>query len=223
MVDEENPLRPSHPPLYTTSKRITFRPITLRKINQSYPNQAVEDEEGQGEEEGRSIFLKQDARYGPNKPEKLPGRKRDRDRAARRAERVAAGMDVDGDDESEDEGMEVDDEPATVEGFTSLNTGGGAGPSTSPLRPITSPAINRNISPLYPSTQTPTSANTNTNTNTNRWSHATPIGRPRTRPVIEITSLAELAHLDINSLPANIRGKSSILSFNFVKSEMARR
>jgi len=152
------------------------------------------------------MFLKQDARYGPNKPEKLPGRKRDRDRAARRAERAAAGMgmDMDGDvdvgDESEEEelgvGMEVDDDDdnnaiPTINDFTLLSEQAtpGAGPSTStsPARPTTSASPSKSydmaISRL----------------------NDTPIGRPRTRPVIEITSLQELAHLDIASLPSNIR------------------
>jgi len=150
------------------------------------------------------MFLKQDARYGPNKPERLPGRKRDRDRAARRAEKTAAGMgmDMDGDvdvgDESEEEelgvGMEVDDDDnavPTINEFTRLSEQStpGARPSTStsPARPTTSASPSRSydmaISRL----------------------NDTPIGRPRTRPVIEITSLQELAHLDIASLPSNIR------------------
>ena len=103
MVDEENPLRPSHPPLYTTDKRISFRPITLERIDQTLPNSTQDQREGEGEEEVRPMFLKQPARYGPNAPEKLPGRKRDRDRAERRA----AGMDVGGDEESGDEGMDT--------------------------------------------------------------------------------------------------------------------
>jgi hypothetical protein len=172
--------------MYTTNKRITFRPITLERIDQTLPNTEQEQEqEGEGiEEEIRPMFLKQPARYGPNAPEKLPGRKRDRDRAARRAERVAAGMEVD-DEESGDEGMDVDidtNEPATIDDFTSHSNQiatPGAGPSTS-HHPI-SPSANTNLNPL------------------------TPIGRPRTRPTIEITSLPELAHLDINALPPNIR------------------
>jgi hypothetical protein len=191
MVDEENPLRPSHPPMYTTNKRITFRPITLERIDQTLQYTTEQEQEGeQGiEEEVRPMFLKQAARYGPNAPEKLPGRKRDRDRAARRAERIAAGMEVD-DEESGDEGMDVDidtNEPATIDDFTSHSNQTatpGAGPSTSPLQ---------SIAP---------SANTNTNINLNPL---TPIGRPRTRPTIEITSLPELAHLDIGALPPNIR------------------
>jgi len=129
------------------------------------------------------MFLKQPARYGPNAPEKLPGRKRDRDRAARRLERLAAGMEVD-EESSGDEGMDVDvntNEPATVESFTShsITSTPGAGPSIS-HRPI-SPSTTTSLNPL------------------------TPIGRPRTRPTIEITSLPELAHLDIGALPPNIR------------------
>jgi hypothetical protein len=186
MVDEENPLRPSHPPMYTTDKRISFRPIILERIDQTLPNSTQDQQgDGEGEEEIRPMFLKQPARYGPNAPEKLPGRKRDRDRAARRAERLAAGMEVDKDDEeSGDEGMDVDvdtNEPATLESFTShsITSTPGAGPSVS-HRPI-SPTVNTNLNPL------------------------TPIGRPRTRPTIEITSLPELAHLDIAALPPNIR------------------
>jgi hypothetical protein len=179
MIDEENPLRRSHPPMYTTNKRISFRPITLERIDQTLPDSTERGEEP--EEEVRPMFLKQPARYGPNAPEKLPGRKRDRDRAERRA----AGMDVGGDEESGDEGMDVDvdtNEPATVESFTSHSnptSTPGAGPSIS-HRPI-SPTKTTNLNPL------------------------TPIGRPRTRPTIEITSLPELAHLDIGALPPNIR------------------
>ena len=188
MIDEENPLRPSHPPMYTTDKRISFRPITLERIDQTLPNSTRDQQgDGEGEEEVRPMFLKQPARYGPNAPEKLPGRKRDRDRAARRAERLAAGMEVDKDDEeSGDEGMDMDvdvdtNEPATLESFTShsITSTPGAGPSIS-HRPI-SPTTTTNLNPL------------------------TPIGRPRTRPTIEITSLPELAHLDIAALPPNIR------------------
>jgi hypothetical protein len=189
MIDEENPLRPSHPPMYTTDKRISFRPITLERIDQTLPGSTQDQQgDGEGEEEVRPMFLKQPARYGPNAPEKLPGRKRDRDRAARRAERLAAGMDVDKDDEeSGDEGMDMDvdvniNEPATLESFTSHSnptSTPGAGPSVS-HRPI-SPTANTSLNPL------------------------TPIGRPRTRPTIEITSLPELAHLDIGALPPNIR------------------
>jgi hypothetical protein len=175
--------------MYTTNKRISFRPITLERIDQTLPNSTQDcREEGEEEEEVRPMFLKQPARYGPNAPEKLPGRKRDRDRAERRAERLAAGMDVDEDDESGDEGMDVDvdvdvdtNEPATLESFTShsITSTPGAGPSIS-HRPI-SPTKTTNLNPL------------------------TPIGRPRTRPTIEITSLPELAHLDIGALPPNIR------------------
>jgi hypothetical protein len=187
MIDEENPLRPSHPPMYTTDKRISFRPITLERIDQTLPNSTQDhrEEGAEEEEEIRPMFLKQPARYGPNAPEKLPGRKRDRDRAVRRAERIAAGMEVDKDDEeSGDEGMDVDvdtNEPATLESFTShsITSTPGAGPSIS-HRPI-SPNTNTTLNPL------------------------TPIGRPRTRPTIEITSLPELAHLDIAALPPNIR------------------
>lgn len=215
MIDEENPLRPSHPPLYTTDKRITFRPITLQPIDQDLPTTTTatarvnsgRGTDGEEEEEVRPMFLKQPARYGPNAPEKLPGRKRDRDRAARRAERLEAGMDVDLDHEDEDDneggsgaegmgmGMEIDTNdptPATLEDFTAyasiLSTTPGAGPS----------------SPSH-STITRTSPNTNTST---RFDPLTPIGRPRTRPTIEITSLPELAHLDIAALPANIRSMS---------------
>lgn len=184
MIDEENPLRPSHPPMYTTDKRISFRPLTLERIDQIRPSDT--DQEEVPEEEVRPMFLKQPARYGPNAPEKLPGRKRDRDRAARRAERMAAGMQVD-EKESGDEGMEVDShEPASLDSFTNNSdptstATPGAGPSTSTSkthRPISSPT---------------------------HMNSMTPIGRPRTRPSIEITSLPELAHLDINALPPNIR------------------
>jgi len=168
--------------MYTTNKRISFRPITLERIDQTLPN-TTQDQQVAEEEEIRPMFLKQPARYGPNAPEKLPGRKRDRDRVARRAERLAAGMDVD-EESSGDEGMDVDvdtNEPATLESFTShsITSTPGAGPSIS-HRPI-SPSTTTSLNPL------------------------TPIGRPRTRPTIEITSLPELAHLDIGALPPNIR------------------
>jgi hypothetical protein len=151
------------------------------------------------------MFLQQDARYGPNKPEKLPGRKRDRDRAAKRAERAAAGLPAE-----EEEGMDVDEpttSPTTNE-FTasSFNT---------PSQPITSSTTTTSegllSSPVRPD-QTPSTSTSTTTTTTPRYpahsSNITPIGRPRTRPLVEVGTLQELAHLDVDSLPTNVRGMS---------------
>jgi hypothetical protein len=160
-------------------------------------------------EEGRSMFLQQDARYGPNKPEKLPGRKRDRDRAAKRAERAAAGLPA---ELGEEEGMDIDDltTSPTTNQFTasSFNT---------PTQPIASSTTTTTTSggllssPVRPD-QTPSTSTSATTTRTPRYpahsSNITPIGRPRTRPLVEVGTLQELAHLDVDSLPANIRGMS---------------
>jgi len=231
--DQENPLRPSHPPLYTTSKRISFRPIRLRRLDQAEPDPAflskntsstnhgedvdmdVNTEEGV--EEGRSIFLQQDARYGPNKPEKLPGRKRDRDRAARRAEREAAGLPAELEGEEEEGlgmgmGMEIDE--ATTSPTATTNEYASA--FNTPSQPIVSSTTTSGMlsSPIRPD-QTPSSSTAATPRYPGHSSNITPIGRPRTRPLLEITTLQELAHLDVESLPANIRGMSRTRPFVF--------
>lgn len=168
----------------------------------------------EGVEEGRSIFLQQDARYGPNKPEKLPGRKRDRDRAARRAEREAAGLPAELEGEEEEGlgmGMEVDEATtsptATTNEYTSafntpsqpiVSSTTTSGMLSSPIRPDQTPSSSTAVTPRYPG----------------HSSNITPIGRPRTRPLLEITTLQELAHLDVESLPANIRGMSRAQPWN---------
>jgi len=223
--DQENPLRPSHPPLYTTSKRVSFRPIRLRRLDQAHPDPAflpkntstanqeedMDIDTEEGVEEGRSIFLQQDARYGPNKPEKLPGRKRDRDRAARRAEREAAGLPAELEEGEEGFGMDIDESTTSPTATTNEYT---ASSFNTPSQPIVSSTTTSGMlsSPVRPD-QTPSSSTTATPRYPGHSSNITPIGRPRTRPLLEITTLQELAHLDVESLPANIRGLSRTQPF----------
>jgi hypothetical protein len=204
--------------MYTTSHRITFTPITLYPKNASDPPLPEEDgvEETEGLELDRPMFLIGPAKQGPNAPPVLPGRKRDRDRAARRAERLektGSGETMDIEDERGDniQGDRGEEGQTTPEPTTE------AGEFSSPI-PIPLPTSSPIASLRSPSTpaQSSRQAQASDHGQGSDWSSWTPrfsavngpIGRPRTRPMVEIESLAELANVDLEKLAPNVRGES---------------
>jgi hypothetical protein len=128
-------------------------------------------------ETARPMFLQQEPRCGPNRPDVFAGRKRDRERAARRAASAKQG----------EEGMEVDEKEDEEDNGT-------GGPSSSPIKSLVNSGSVPTPTPYWSTKDT--------------MGTGTPIGRPRTRPLVEINTLPELAHVDIDSLPANVRGMS---------------
>lgn len=121
VADQENPHNPSHPPLYSTSNRITFRPIDLwlkadaqTREQQKAPQHQKHYAQVPEEEAGRSMFLQRPAKNGPNRPTVFPGRQRDRVRAEKRAQKEGAQGSQEGtpvgeeDDDGKDEGVDAD-------------------------------------------------------------------------------------------------------------------
>lgn len=148
----------------------------------------------------RPMFLMAPAKYGPNKPPVLPGRKRDRERAAKRADRAEG----DGGGGEGEEEMDLDEEHEDQ---------------------MTTPPADESTSAMQDDTDSPMTPDPGpaegTSTGTPDWSSwrprthgrgtGGPIGRPRTRPLIEVGSVAELANVDVEHLAHNVRGKSSLV------------
>jgi len=203
--------------MYTTSHRISFSPITLYPKNASDPPLPEEDgvEETEGLELDRPMFLIGPAKQGPNAPPVLPGRKRDRDRAARRAERLektGSGETMDIEDERGDtihgdmgEEGQTTPEPTTEGDFSSPIPI----PTSSPIASFRSPTTPAQSSRQAQAQAQDQGQGSDWSSWTPRFSAVNgPIGRPRTRPMVEIESLAELANVDMEKLAPNVRGES---------------
>lgn len=152
------------------------------------------------------MFLLRPAKNGPNRPEVFPGRQRDVIRAERkraRAEARARGeaeMSPDKpDDDEDDDGMEVDVEApggGHILQFDTETQTPGAGPSTFSATAL--PPLDTVVDDQAAMFATGP-----------RSSGKQPRGgRPRTRPLLEIHSEAQLKSVNLGVLPDNVRSRS---------------